>query len=145
VPFIYCLQARYLADHPQVGATTPWIEDSHCCMPACKDATPALHRTVISCPVCEAIIRIPAQLTVALSPLQTLSWLAVNGVLLVKAAGYLTFRGSNSQKDLFRRDPSHPRVRGLQTIRTETGRQLLVSGWWGIARHINYFGDWLMA
>jgi delta14-sterol reductase len=20
----------------------------------------------------------------------------------------------------------------------------MVSGWWGISRHINYFGDWLM-
>jgi Delta14-sterol reductase len=76
---------------------------------------------------------------------QTLSWPAISGILLLKAAGYLTFRGSNSQKDLFRRDPGHPRVRGLQTLSTERGRQLLVSGWWGVARHINYFGDWLMA
>lgn len=48
------------------------------------------------------------------------------------------------QKDLFRRDPGHPKVRNLRTLKTERGRQLLVSGWWGIARHINYFGDWLM-
>lgn len=76
---------------------------------------------------------------------QALSWVAISGILLLKAAGYLTFRGSNSQKDLFRRDPDHPKVRSLQTLQTERGRRLLVSGWWGVARHINYFGDWLMA
>ncbi len=76
---------------------------------------------------------------------QALSWVAVAGILLLKAAGYLTFRSSNSQKDLFRRDPEHPRVRGLKTIKTARGRRLLASGWWGVARHINYFGDWLMA
>lgn len=21
----------------------------------------------------------------------------------------------------------------------------MISGWWGLARHINYFGDWLMS
>lgn len=114
----------------------------------------------------------------------------------LKALGYLVFRGANSQKDLFRRDPAHPRVRGgwglasasgglgtapastaqsrfdpvpvacshctlpaahpaplpplscqvasLRTLPTERGTRLIISGWWGIARHINYTGDWLM-
>lgn len=30
-------------------------------------------------------------------------------------------------------------------METKTGSKLLISGWWGTARHINYFGDWLMA
>lgn len=47
-------------------------------------------------------------------------------------------------QDLFRRDPSHPRVASLRTLPTERGTKLIVSGWWGIARHINYTGDWLM-
>jgi Delta14-sterol reductase len=76
---------------------------------------------------------------------QTLTSMALLGLIVLKGLGYLTFRGSNSQKDQFRRDPSHPSVSRLQTIKTERGRQLLVSGWWGIARHINYFGDWIMA
>jgi len=64
--------------------------------------------------------------------------------------GYALFRAANSQKDQFRRDPTHPRVRQLQTMpatNLQTGRvtQLLTSGWWGLARKINYTGDWLMA
>ena len=27
---------------------------------------------------------------------------------------------------------------------TQRGTKLIISGWWGTARHINYFGDWLM-
>lgn len=68
-------------------------------------------------------------------------WLIIGVNLL----GYLMFRGANSQKDIFRRDPTHPRVARLRTLKTERGTQLIISGWWGIARHINYFGDWLMA
>ncbi|CAH6793593.1 Tm7sf2 [Phodopus roborovskii] len=36
-------------------------------------------------------------------------------------------------------------IKGLQTIPTATGRQLLVSGWWGMVRHPNYLGDLIMA
>lgn len=32
----------------------------------------------------------------------------------------------------------------LKTMPTERGTKLIISGWWGMARHINYFGDWLM-
>ena len=59
--------------------------------------------------------------------------------------GYTIFRGSNSQKNQFRLDPGHPSVRQLQSLPTARGTRLLISGWWGIARHVNYFGDWLMA
>ena len=56
--------------------------------------------------------------------------------------GYAVFRGANSQKDAFRRDPSaFPRGAWMDTAR---GRKLLVTGWWGLARKINYSGDWLM-
>ena len=30
-------------------------------------------------------------------------------------------------------------------LQTKRGTKLLISGWWGVARHINYFGDLLMA
>lgn len=33
----------------------------------------------------------------------------------------------------------------IKTISTQRGTKLMVSGWWGIARHINYVGDWTMA
>jgi protein-S-isoprenylcysteine O-methyltransferase Ste14 len=33
----------------------------------------------------------------------------------------------------------------LKTIHTSTGKNLLVSGWWGFVRHPNYLGDLVMA
>jgi len=65
-------------------------------------------------------------------------------VVALKALGYAVFRGANGQKNQFRRDPSHPSVAHLRAIPTERGTRLIVSGWWGAARHINYTGDWLM-
>jgi hypothetical protein len=65
-------------------------------------------------------------------------------VLAVQLAGYAIFRGANGQKDAFRRDPSAPGVAHLESMPTARGTRLLVSGWWGAARHVNYFGDWLM-
>jgi len=63
----------------------------------------------------------------------------------LKVLGYSAFRGANSQKDQFRRDPNHPSVKNIKTIQTQRGTRLMISGWWGIARHINYVGDWTMA
>jgi len=67
--------------------------------------------------------------------------LFITGVFLL---GYSIFRGSNSQKDQFRRDPKSPAVSHLRTLDTKRGTKLLVSGWWGLARKINYTGDWLI-
>mmetsp|Transcript_35530 Transcript_35530/g.100576 ORF Transcript_35530/g.100576 Transcript_35530/m.100576 type:complete len:165 (+) Transcript_35530:876-1370(+) len=52
--------------------------------------------------------------------------------------------GANGQKNMFRQDPTHPSVSHLKTMPTERGTKLIISGWWGIVRHINYTGDWLM-
>ena len=71
---------------------------------------------------------------------------ATIGLVLLNLAGYAIFRGANWQKHLFRKNPE-----GLvwgkkpEYIRTQRGSLLLVSGWWGIARHINYLGDLMMA
>jgi protein-S-isoprenylcysteine O-methyltransferase Ste14 len=62
----------------------------------------------------------------------------------VQALGYCIFRGANSQKNAFRQDPSQPSVRHLKSMPTERGTRLIISGWWGMARHINYLGDWVM-
>jgi delta14-sterol reductase len=62
----------------------------------------------------------------------------------VKILGYTAFRGSNGEKDRFRTNPNDPTVQHLETITTKTGRKLLISGWWGMARKINYSADWLM-
>ena len=65
---------------------------------------------------------------------------ALSGLHLL---GYWIFRQANSTKDAFRRDPgSVPHVKYLETKR---GTKLMVSGWWGWARKVNYTGDWLMS
>jgi len=74
-----------------------------------------------------------------LSPIATAAIVAVNMI------GYVIFRSVNIQKHRFRRDPSRPVWgRPPRYIRTASGALLLTSGWWGIARHLNYFGDLLM-
>jgi protein-S-isoprenylcysteine O-methyltransferase Ste14 len=75
---------------------------------------------------------------------QALPWYAAAFVATLNITGYIVFRGANSQKDQFRRDPSHPSVVQLEAMSTQRGTRLICSGWWGIARHINYTGDWLM-
>jgi len=71
---------------------------------------------------------------------------ATAGIVVLNMAGYAVFRASNIQKHRFRRDPTRP-VWGRPPayIRTATGSLLLTSGWWGIARHLNYLGDLAMA
>jgi len=63
-------------------------------------------------------------------------------ICVLNFVGYWVFRGSNSEKDAFRRDPKS--MPHLKTMDTKAGRMLLISGWWGMARKINYTGDWLM-
>eukprot|EP01062_Namystynia_karyoxenos_P023306 TRINITY_DN19002_c0_g1_i1.p1 TRINITY_DN19002_c0_g1~~TRINITY_DN19002_c0_g1_i1.p1 ORF type:complete len:471 (+),score=143.81 TRINITY_DN19002_c0_g1_i1:98-1510(+) len=79
-----------------------------------------------------------------------LSPLALAAVAAIGAGGYAIFRGSNGQKDAFRRNPTDPSVSHLKTLAVTnqlTGKEtkLIISGWWGMARKINYTGDWAMA
>uniref|UniRef100_A0AAY5KHG3 Delta(14)-sterol reductase TM7SF2 n=1 Tax=Esox lucius TaxID=8010 RepID=A0AAY5KHG3_ESOLU len=76
---------------------------------------------------------------------QSLGPVGATAIVMLNSAGYYVFRKSNSQKNQFRRDPTHPSVANLETIATATGKRLLVSGWWGLVRHPNYLGDLLMA
>ena len=77
---------------------------------------------------------------------EPLPWWGVGGVLLLNSLGYYVFRSSNLQKHRFSSDPMRP-VWGEKPdfIKTEHGNLLLTSGWWGISRHSNYLGDWLMS
>jgi len=68
----------------------------------------------------------------------------VLAICALNAIGFTIFRGANSEKDAFRRDPSAPEVAHLEYLNTKRGTRLLVTGWWGMARKINYTGDWLM-
>lgn len=79
-----------------------------------------------------------------------LSTPALAAIAALGLGGYKVFRASNGQKDQFRRDPTHESVKHLQVLEVknlQSGRpsKLLVSGWWGMARKINYTGDWCMA
>lgn len=71
---------------------------------------------------------------------------AIAAIVALNMTGYAIFRGANLQKHTFRKTP-HALVWGkpAKYIQTSQGQRLLVSGWWGIARHANYFGDLLMA
>jgi len=71
--------------------------------------------------------------------------LGLVGVFSVLGVGYYIFRGANNEKNRFRTNPRDPRVSHLKYLETKSGSKLLISGWWGTARHINYLGDWIMA
>jgi len=73
-----------------------------------------------------------------------LSWISLLGIVTCNFIGYSIFRGANGQKDAFRRNPNDASVSHLQFLQTKRGTKLLTSGWWGMARKINYTGDWIM-
>jgi protein-S-isoprenylcysteine O-methyltransferase Ste14 len=74
-----------------------------------------------------------------------LPWWATGGIVLLNFVGYAIFRGTNIQKHRFRKNPERPVwSKPAEYIKTEQGSLLLVSGWWGLSRHMNYFGDLLM-
>ncbi|KAM5249008.1 7-dehydrocholesterol reductase isoform 2-T2 [Ctenodactylus gundi] len=73
------------------------------------------------------------------------------GVLLLGLVGYYIFRMANHQKDLFRRTDGRCLIWGQKPKVIECSymsadgqkhhSKLLVSGFWGVARHLNYTGD----
>ena len=63
-------------------------------------------------------------------------------VVLFYLLGYYIFRTSNSQKNQFKREPQLP-IWGKKP-ETVAGK-LLISGFWGWGRHMNYTGDLIMA
>ncbi|PKY00231.1 putative C-14 sterol reductase [Aspergillus campestris IBT 28561] len=74
-----------------------------------------------------------------------LGWTSIAAVSAVFALGLYIFRAANTQKRVFRTNPQDPSVANLSYIQTKRGTRLLTAGWWGMSRHINYFGDWLQA
>ncbi|MDE2972052.1 MAG: DUF1295 domain-containing protein [Acidobacteriota bacterium] len=72
------------------------------------------------------------------------AWLLVLGAALF-FAGWTLSRGSNLQKFHFKRD-SERAFLGIRPRALGDGeRRLLASGFWGLARHVNYLGEILMA
>jgi delta14-sterol reductase len=66
------------------------------------------------------------------------SWPVLLALTAAYALGLWVFRGANKQKHRFKVDPD-ARIWG-ESPRLLGGR-LLVSGWWGVGRKINYFGE----
>lgn len=59
--------------------------------------------------------------------------------------GWSLARGANLQKYWFKRDPTRPFLGIAPEVLTDGERRLLVSGFWGASRHINYLGEVGMA
>ncbi len=73
-----------------------------------------------------------------LTPLSTPT---VVGLVAMYALGFWLFRGANQQKHRFKLDPTAPIWRRPpETI----GGRLLVSGFWGVGRKLNYTGELLL-
>jgi delta14-sterol reductase len=76
----------------------------------------------------------------------SLQWPVFVALAGLALGGLIIFRQANTQKHRFRADPAHPIWgRPPEYIETVAGTRLLCSGWWGLARHCNYLGDWLMS
>ncbi|KAM3469124.1 hypothetical protein MY5147_007292 [Beauveria neobassiana] len=80
----------------------------------------------------------------SLHPL-SLGPIGLTAMLSLIGLGFFIFRSANSQKNTFRTNPNDPSVAHLEYIQTKTGSKLLTTGWWGVARHINYLGDWIQS
>jgi delta14-sterol reductase len=74
----------------------------------------------------------------ALDPLEP--W-QIAGLVVLYAVGIVLFRGSNEQKHSYRSDPT-AKIWGKppETL----GGKLLVSGFWGVGRKLNYTGELCM-
>jgi protein-S-isoprenylcysteine O-methyltransferase Ste14 len=72
------------------------------------------------------------------------AWLG--GCVVLFVAGWFLSRGANLQKFWFKTEPTR-KAFGLFTPETVTDgeRSLLVGGFWGLSRHVNYLGELMMA
>jgi len=82
--------------------------------------------------------------TVDLPDPHTPDWLLLIYVL-VFFAGWILSRGANLQKYYFKKNPEKAFFRIVPEIISDGRNTLLVNGFWGISRHVNYFGEVLMA
>lgn len=82
--------------------------------------------------------------TVDLPDPQTSGWLFTIYVLIF-LTGWILARGANMQKYFFKRNPERAFLGIIPETITDGNKTLLVNGFWGISRHINYLGEILMA
>jgi protein-S-isoprenylcysteine O-methyltransferase Ste14 len=82
--------------------------------------------------------------TVDLPDPQTPAWLLILYVL-VFLTGWILSRGANLQKYYFKKQPGRIFLGIVPETITDGRKILLVNGFWGMSRHINYLGEILMA
>ena len=82
--------------------------------------------------------------TVDLPPANTPDWLLMIYVIIF-FAGWTLSRGANLQKYYFKRNPVKTFLWIVPETITDGKNSLLVNGFWGISRHVNYSGEILMA
>jgi len=82
--------------------------------------------------------------TVDLPVAHTPSWL-LSLYVLIFFTGWILSRGANLQKYFFKKDPGRSFLSIIPETISDGNNSLLVNGFWGISRHINYCGEILMA
>ena len=87
---------------------------------------------------------IPLWTTVELPNPHTPNYLLVIYALLFLGSWSLA-RGANMQKYFFKKDPNKSFLSIRPEVISDGNRTLLVSGYWGLSRHINYLGEIGMA
>ena len=73
----------------------------------------------------------------------SLGWLLFS--IIVFFSGWGLARGANLQKYYFKKDPAKTFLSIIPETITDNKNTLLVNGFWGLSRHINYLGEILMA
>ncbi|EJU05623.1 ERG4/ERG24 ergosterol biosynthesis protein [Dacryopinax primogenitus] len=71
-----------------------------------------------------------------------LGWPLTIFVFALNSIGYYIFRTANTDKDTFRGGKN---PKNLKSLKTKRGTELIISGFWGMSRHPNYWGDLMMA
>jgi delta14-sterol reductase len=81
--------------------------------------------------------------TVNLPNPYTPTWLFVIYVLIF-IIGWGLSRGANLQKYSFKKNPERPFLGIMPETITDGSKTLLINGFWGMSRHVNYLGEILM-
>jgi len=71
------------------------------------------------------------------------SWQIILALILF-FGGWLLARGANMQKYYFKRNPNKKFLWITPKYIAEGDQKLLINGFWGLSRHINYLGEILM-
>lgn len=84
------------------------------------------------------IYTLQARYLVDHDPSLSLGWILI--IFSIYSLGFFIFRSANKEKDLFRSGSELESIKNLKFMNTKRGTKLLISGWWGMARKINYTG-----